>query len=422
MANIDLTTKNDLLSVGKGPKVRVDNGPSVSWNNQAYDGRAGFDTLIVDESSTKFSYFTVSMSNDAVVTLTSASGADSKTVSIVNFEKISFWDVTMYLGTAGDDRLAGTSNAESIYGFDGDDTIDGGASTDKMFGGRGNDTYTIGSPADIVSEKLGEGNDTIRSSVAYSLEDTDGTLGNGGNVENLELTGNAKINGTGNNLNNTLNGNSAVNVLSGGRGDDMLDGGGGTDVLIGGDGKDTYLVDQTAETVKEQADAGRDTVRASVSFTLGANVENLVLTGAGNIDGRGNGADNVITGNGKSNVITGGGGGDILAGGLGGDTFDFNAAKESTGARTHDLIKDFKHLTDRIDVSDIDADTGMSGKQSFTFLDVLDAAFSGAPGELRFVTSGSGTMIEGNTDTDKVAEFQIGLKGAVVLTLEDFIL
>lgn len=422
MATIALTTKNDLLSVGKGPHVRVNNGPNASWNNQDYDGKAGFDTLIVDESSTKFSYFTVSVSNDAVVTLTSASGADSKTVSIVNFEKISFWDVTMYLGTADDNSLTGTSSSESIYGFDGDDTIDGGFGTDKMFGGRGNDTYIVGSQSETVSEKPGEGTDTIRTAVSYSLEDTDGTLGNGGNVENLELTGNAKINGTGNALNNVLTGNSAVNTLTGGRGNDRLDGGGAADVLIGGAGKDTYVVDETAETVKELADGGKDTVLSSVSFTLGANVENLVLTGSAAIDAKGNGGVNVITGNGKANVITGGGGGDVLTGGVGGDTFDFNSANESIGANTHDLIKDFKPLTDQIDLSAIDADVTGGGNQAFTFLDVLNSVFSGTPGELRFVTSGNNTMIEGNIDSDKVAEFQIELTGNIALAIADFIL
>ena len=201
-----------------------------------------------------------------------------------------------------------------------------------------------------------------------------------------------------------------------------MDGGGSADVLIGGEGKDTYVVDQATETVKELADGGKDTVLSSVSFTLGANVENLVFTGSAAIDAKGNGGVNVITGNGKANVITGGGGGDVLTGGVGGDTFDFNSANESIGANTHDLIKDFKPLTDRIDLSAIDADVTGGGNQAFTFLDVLNSVFSGTPGELRFVTSGNNTMIEGNTDSDKVAEFQIELTGNIALSIADFIL
>ncbi len=422
MPTTSLTPNNDLLWVGEGPNVRVNNGSNSAWNNQVYDGLAGFDTLVVNESSTKFSYFTVSMSNDAVVTLTAASGSGSKTVSISNFEKVSFWDVTMYLGTAGNDSLAGTNSNESIYAFDGNDTIDGGFGTDKMFGGRGNDTYIVGAQSETVVEKSGEGNDTIQSAASYSLDDTDGAGVNGGNVENLELTGTAKINGTGNALNNLLTGNSASNTLTGAGGNDVLDGGGAIDILAGGTGKDTYIVDQTAEKVTELAAGGNDTVKSSVTFSLPANVENLILTGSAAIDAKGNASANTITGNGAANVITGSGGRDVLTGGLGGDTFDYNLLSESVGATAHDLIKDFKHLTDEIDLSNIDANAVAGGNQAFIFLDVLNSAFSGAAGELRFVTSGKNVMIEGNTDTDMAAEFQIELTGSIALSIADFIL
>lgn len=60
------------------------------------------------------------------------------------------------------------------------------------------------------------------------------------NLENLTLTGSTSINGTGNELDNTLTGNSAANVLTGGAGNDTLNGGAGADSLVGGAGKDTY--------------------------------------------------------------------------------------------------------------------------------------------------------------------------------------
>ena len=92
----------------------------------------------------------------------------------------------------------------------------------------------------------------------------------GADVENLTLTGIGAIDGTGNELNNSLTGNSAANVLSGGA---------GVDTMLGGAGDDTYVVDDVGDVVTEQANAGIDTVQSSLTYTLGANVENLTLTG-----------------------------------------------------------------------------------------------------------------------------------------------
>jgi Ca2+-binding RTX toxin-like protein len=141
-------------------------------------------------------------------------------------------------------------------------------------------------------------------------------------VENLTLTGNAAIDGTGNNLDNILTGNGANNVLIGYGGNDTLNGGGGIDTLTGGTGNDTYVVDTTTDIIIENSGEGTDIVQSSVTFSLAslANVENLTLTGAAAINGTGDDFDNVITGNGAANTLTGGGGNDTLNGGLGVDT------------------------------------------------------------------------------------------------------
>ena len=212
--------------------------------------------------------------------------------------------------------LGGTLNGgvgnDTLNGGRGDDTLDGGAGLDSMVGGTGNDLYVVDNAGDVVVEQSAGGTDTVQSSITYTLT---------ANVENLTLTGSDAINGTGNTLDNVLIGNSANNVLTGLDGNDTLDGGTGADTLIGGAGNDTYVVDNAGDVITEDVNGGTDTVRASLNWVLGANLENLVLTGTANINGTGNTLANVITGNDGNNYIDGGAGADTLIGGKGDDTY-----------------------------------------------------------------------------------------------------
>jgi Ca2+-binding RTX toxin-like protein len=128
----------------------------------------------------------------------------------------------------------------------------------------------------------------------------------------LVLTGSLDINGTGNTGDNTLVGNTGNNVLNGGA---------GSDVMTGGAGNDTYILDNGGDTVIEGANGGADTVNASVSYVLGANVETLVLTGTGDTRATGNTLNNTIHGNSGNNAINGGAGADTMAGHDGNDTY-----------------------------------------------------------------------------------------------------
>lgn len=217
-------------------------------------------------------------------------------------------------GTAGNDNLLGSNLRDYIYGEAGNDTLSGGDGIDKLFGGQGDDTYRITAQdaQDQVLEQANEGVDTVSSELTYALSE---------NLENLTLTGVAAINATGNELNNVLVGNANNNTLTAGAGNDTLDGGAGADTMIGDVGDDTYVVDSAADLVTENADEGIDNVRSSVSYTLGANLENLTLTGIATISGAGNALNNVLMGNAGNNMLDGGAGVDTLKGGLGDDTY-----------------------------------------------------------------------------------------------------
>ena len=90
--------------------------------------------------------------------------------------------------------------------------------------------------------------------------------------------------------------------------------------MTGGTGDDIYRVDSTSDKVTENANEGNDTIQSTVTYTLGANVENLTLTGTAAINGTGNALNNTIIGNGANNTLTGGAGNDRLNGGLGNDS------------------------------------------------------------------------------------------------------
>ncbi|NJO12442.1 MAG: calcium-binding protein [Gammaproteobacteria bacterium] len=104
--------------------------------------------------------------------------------------------------------------------------------------------------------------------------------------------------------NGTSSGGAGLDVLAGQNGDDTLDGQAGTDTMTGGLGDDTYVVD-ALDVLSEAAGEGTDAVRSAIGFTLGANFENLVLTGSDGVDGTGNNLANVLTGNSGNNVFDG---------------------------------------------------------------------------------------------------------------------
>lgn len=216
--------------------------------------------------------------------------------------------------------MTGNAGANTLTGTAFGDQIDGGIGVDRMVGGAGSDTYSVDNTGDIVTESSSTGGtDTVFASVSYTLP---------ARVENLTLTGTGNINGTGNSLANTLIGNAGNNTLSGSGGTDTLDGGLGADSMAGGTGNDTYVVDNVDDVVTEASGAGTDTVRSSLAYTLGSNVEHLVLTGTDHIAGTGNTLNNTITGNAGNNALDGGNGTDTMIGGAGDDSYFISVATD----------------------------------------------------------------------------------------------
>ncbi|MDP3090492.1 MAG: calcium-binding protein [Nitrospira sp.] len=430
---------NDRLFGGQGSDTYVF-GPG-SGEDTIIESQGSLDTIRMAPGVAPSDVVVTRNDRDLVLSLNG--GADRLTVALyflaapLQIERVQFADGTVWgqalienlaqptitgtggtdslTGTSGHDRLAGLAGDDQLVGLAGNDRLDGGIGADQLSGGAGDDTYIMNDAGDVVTELVNEGNDTVLSAVGIQLS---------AHVENLTLTGNATINGAGNELDNVLTGNSAANVLSGGAGhdayvvgagdtvvelagegidtiesgstyelganvenlvlvgsqiingvgndlDNVLSGNEAPNVLSGGLGNDTYLVG-TGDIVVERSGEGTDTIEVTGSYRLGANLEKLVLRDEGlsvSVEGlvlTGNELDNVLTGNRYANILDGGTGADVLIGGNGDDVYvvdntgDTAVEELSSGIDTVRSLVDYT-LGANVEVLDLSAGVAQSG-------------------------------------------------------------
>jgi len=413
---------DDTLDGGKGDDILTGGD-----GNDTLIGSAGEDTMNGGAGDDEYS---VTDAKDVVIEAKSGGDDTIKTNLItytlpVNVENLSF---------TGKNNNNGIGNElkNKITGNKGDDTLDGGLGADTLDGNAGNDYYIVDNEKEVIKEDKSGGKDTIETMLTtYTLS---------ANVENLIFTETSNHNGTGNASDNQITGNNGNDSLTGMDGDDTLNGGDGNDTLMGNAGEDTmkggagddsYLVTNAKDVVTEEKSNGNDTIQTTLAtYTLGANVENLIFIENDNSKGTGNDLNNQITGNQGKNTLHGGKGADTLDGGDGKDTLDGGVGQDlmigGKGAdvfvvtleKSGDVIQDFSKLEgDKIDLSAIDANTSKTFNQAFKFIG--SEAFSAA-GQLRFETTTS--TLYGNVNADSTADFSIQLSGITSLTGADFVL
>lgn len=319
-------------------------------------------------------------------------------------------------------NINGTGNALNniIIGNAGANRIDGGIGADRMEGGAGNDSYFVDNAGDVVVEAAGAGTDWVYSTVTHTMST---------NVENLDLDGAAAVNGYGNALANVMYGNDANNVL---------DGKAGVDTMTGWLGNDSYYVDSSGDLAIEGVGGGTDKVFSSAnSYTLGANIENMLLVtqffAPTGINGTGNSLANSIEGNllanqlngmggndslfglGGNDILDGGTGNDAMFGGTGNDVFivdsALDTATEFAGEGT-DVVnasvsftitdQDVENLT-LTGVANISGTgnasnnviTGNSGSNTLNGLGGIDTMSGGAGNDAYLVDTAGDVVIEG---------------------------
>lgn len=298
-------------------------------------------------------------------------------------------NIYIAFGTVIENAIGGSGN-DTIFGNSSNNVLNGEAGMDFMAGDTGNDTYYIDNVDDIVSETstLETEIDSVLAYISYTLGD---------NIERLRLLGFAAINGTGNASANTLIGNSANNIL---------DGGAGTDTMVGGLGRDTYYVDNIGDIISESSTLASetDTVFSSISYSLGANLENLILIGEDAIDGTGNSRANTLQGNAQANILDGGAENDLLDGGAGDDTMRGGTGRDTYAVdSTGDTVIETSSVVTEIDT--------VRSSATFTLGDYLERLILTGTEAINGTGNNLANILEGNSGGNILS----GLNGNDVL-------
>lgn len=343
----------------------------------------GTDTINLDD-------YDISGSNDVNVTIAA---------NIENAEITQSGLIANFIGNISNNRLTGADGTDTLNGGVGNDTLIGNAGDDSLIGGAGNDTYFYQSGDTIVELIAGAagGKDTVVSNTEIFIDLNTATFTNIENItlqgefDNLLARGNAGANSImGSNGSDYLEGMAGNDTLIGGEGNDIFFGGSdslasalGVDSMVGGNGNDHYMVDVAGDKVIELADGGTfDTVASYVTYTLGANVEHLILKNERgdnpaqlNINGTGNASNNIIQGGGGNNVINGGAGNDTISGGFGIDSLTGGAGNDTFVLNSIGVEKilDFTLGQDKLTLNA----TGFIYSNDFTRVEENFSAFSG---------------------------------------------
>jgi Ca2+-binding RTX toxin-like protein len=386
----------NLLS-GEAGNDRLDGGAGADTMR----GGSGDDTYVIDDPGDGVDEAWAGSSGiDTVQSLSHFNLADAFRI-FGNVENLTLTGLASVngIGNGLANIIVGNAGLNTLDGAAGNDVLRGGAGADTLMGGTGIDTAsyytgTAGVSVDLVTGR-GAGGEAQRDAL-IGIENLSGSQGN-----------------------DILAGNAGANALQGWNGSDVLRGGAGADRLEGGAGLDS---------ASYYSGTTRVVVSLASGLGSGGEAQGDILSGIENLSGSqagdglyGNAGANVLQGWNGNDLLVGRAGKDTLTGGAGADRFQFTAIGDSAVGANADRITDFSHAQgDRIDLAGIDARFTGAGNQAFSFIG--SAAFTGVAGQLHIWHDAGRTIVSGDVNGNRTADFNIVLTGTIALVAGDFVL
>ena len=416
----DVTVTHNVI-LGGSTTVFVSDGPTQTHSTVGTVTNVEVTGNVVDSGRWGYLNLTdrpddLAYEDNVLATGPSPAIADAANPQIATLNRITGSAVADTLaGAAVADFIVGGAGSDWLSGNGGNDVISSGAGRDYVSGGSGSDYFMY---ASVAETGIGASSDLITDFKAgidkiylAALQDLPALAAD----DHWHFVGKKYFTGEALEIRTYVSGSNTIVAFD-------LDGDMKTDMEIELSGNlsltaGDFLITATAPDTAETASFSAATPVATITGTAGGNVLNGTAAGE-TIHGLAGG--DVINGGGGDDVIVGGTGKDMMTGGAGHDRFVFEfAANSALGGGYRDVIQDFTHGQDVIDVSAIDANAGTAAHDVFSWIGTSN--FSGIAGQLRYQVVGAYTIVSGDTNGDKVADFEIGVAGNLALLSSDLL-
>ncbi|MDP3749837.1 MAG: calcium-binding protein [Phenylobacterium sp.] len=423
---------DDSIAAGAGNDAIFAGFEGLAGGIDAVDGGDGADTL-----SATYDGQVIAVSSLTNVEVVTSGGHSNVTLAgsfqkdVLNLSGVQLVDILSVSGGSGNDTLVGSNGADTLLGDSGADSLAGGGGNDVFYFDDAPDKGDVidgGSGADTIMATTDHANIVLNGMSGIEAISANGHVG-------VEIVSTVAVNLDFSNVTLTnisgILGSAQTDTLIGSSGNDtflyydlagldydIIDGGPGHDQILAGESW-AYFMFQSIRNVEVISGNGYEGVKLYIP-TDGqvSNFSNVHLIDIEEIVGT-TAADTII-GSTSSDRFVSDGGADLMTGGAGSDVFAYYALSDSSVATGRDTITDFNLTQDKLDLSMVDANSTVLGRQHFSYIGT--APFTSTAGELRYTAGNAGVTLSGDINGDGQADFEIQLGSIYSISSSNFIL